>query len=287
MGWYSPQQEILIGVIGVTGSGKTTFISRATGQHDLVIGHGVEACTQDIIPVTMEMEGRRVTLIDTPGFDDTYKSDADILQLIADYLDTTHQKGILLTGLILLQPINGTRVQGSERKRTRLFKKVLGEDAYNRVVIATTMWNEVNDAIGERRQQERIDNQSFWGDMVDNGAKVCRHDDNKQSALKIMRELIYYTSPVKLQMQTELANNGGNVYLTSAGQQLDEDLSEFIKILKKEIEELKQERIHVRQEIQELESKLMKYEGQRSKLWGMTTNIRRFLSRVKDFFKDL
>ncbi|KAH0559031.1 hypothetical protein GP486_004369 [Trichoglossum hirsutum] len=274
MPWYTPEPEILIGVIGVTGAGKTTFISKATGRSDLVIGHGVEACTQDILPVTVEVGGRKVTLIDTPGFDDTYKSDADILQLIANYLATTYEQGVLLTGLILLQPINGNRVQGSERKRTRLFKKVCGPDAFSRIVIATTMWNQIqSDALGERRAQERIDNAEFWGDMVEKGAKVIRHDDNKNSAHNIIMKLIHYSSPVELQIQTELANNGGHVGMTSAGQQLDEDLSELVQALKKEIQELQAERIYARQEMQELQNRLEKFEGQRSKLWNMTAQI--------------
>jgi predicted GTPase len=36
-----------------------------------------------------EFDGRRVVLIDTPGFDDTNKSDTDILRMIAHYLAAT------------------------------------------------------------------------------------------------------------------------------------------------------------------------------------------------------
>lgn len=36
-----------------------------------------------------EVDGRRVTLIDTPGFDDTTKSDADILSMIAAFLNAS------------------------------------------------------------------------------------------------------------------------------------------------------------------------------------------------------
>jgi predicted GTPase len=36
-----------------------------------------------------ELDGRMVVLIDTPGFDDTNKSDADILRMIALFLATT------------------------------------------------------------------------------------------------------------------------------------------------------------------------------------------------------
>lgn len=37
--------ELLIAVIGVTGAGKTTFISTATGRTDLKIGRSIESCT--------------------------------------------------------------------------------------------------------------------------------------------------------------------------------------------------------------------------------------------------
>ena len=36
-----------------------------------------------------ELDGRYITLIDTPGFDDTTKSDADVLKMIAAFLATT------------------------------------------------------------------------------------------------------------------------------------------------------------------------------------------------------
>ena len=35
-----------------------------------------------------DLDGRRVTLIDTPGFDDTNRSDTDILNMIAAFLAT-------------------------------------------------------------------------------------------------------------------------------------------------------------------------------------------------------
>jgi GTPase Era involved in 16S rRNA processing len=42
----------------------------------------------DISP-TFRLRGRQVILIDTPGFDDTNKSDADILKMIAAFLTVT------------------------------------------------------------------------------------------------------------------------------------------------------------------------------------------------------
>jgi hypothetical protein len=41
------------------------------------------------VSVPFEVDGQLVELIDTPGFDDTTKSDADILNMIATYLCDT------------------------------------------------------------------------------------------------------------------------------------------------------------------------------------------------------
>ena len=82
-----------------------------------------ETCagTQDISASTLSVSGKVVTLIDTPGFDDTERSDADILELISEYLLETYAQKILLTGIILLQPVTGNRVKGSEKRRVLLF----------------------------------------------------------------------------------------------------------------------------------------------------------------------
>ena len=65
------------------------FINRASGSN-LQVGVGLESCTADV-EVTDEftIDDRPVTLIDTPGFDDTSKSDTEILKIIAAFLATT------------------------------------------------------------------------------------------------------------------------------------------------------------------------------------------------------
>lgn len=54
---------------------------------DLLVGAGLRSCTNDVqICRPFELDGRRVTLVDTPGFDDTTKSDTDVLAMIAAFL---------------------------------------------------------------------------------------------------------------------------------------------------------------------------------------------------------
>jgi predicted GTPase len=61
----------------------------ASGSN-LRIGMDLESCTAEVqLGDEFMLDGRQVILIDTPGFDDTNKSDTDILKLIAAFLATT------------------------------------------------------------------------------------------------------------------------------------------------------------------------------------------------------
>ena len=92
--------------MGATGSGKTSvssiclvvirnspgclqFINLASGS-GLRVGKELESCTAEVTLADLfNLDGRRVILIDTPGFDDTTTSDTDILKLIAAFLATS------------------------------------------------------------------------------------------------------------------------------------------------------------------------------------------------------
>jgi hypothetical protein len=67
----------------------TQFINLVSGS-DLEIGYGLRSCTDAVNPAgAFNLDGRRVVLIDTPGFDDTTRSDTDVLKMIAAYLATS------------------------------------------------------------------------------------------------------------------------------------------------------------------------------------------------------
>ena len=272
--------DILIAVLGVTGAGKTTFISKSTGRTDLVIGHGVESCTQDISFSTLQVAGKKVTLIDTPGFDDTERTDADVLESIAKFLSETYANGMLLTGIILLQPVTGNKVQGSEKRRTRLFEKVCGPNAFGHVVIATTMWSDLRDEWeGHSRVRQRKDAPDFWGNMIHQGADVVKHDNTAACAISIIRKLMYRNT-VTLQMQSELHHNDGRLSATSAGQQLHNDLGETsqkvlvqLESMQTELRQANREKAALREEIQELQDRYTSLAEQQSRLQDIRVSL--------------
>ena len=68
---------------------RRQFINLASGS-SLPVGHGFASCTTRVEATDpFQMDGHDITLIDTPGFDDPGRSDAEILREVARYLDLT------------------------------------------------------------------------------------------------------------------------------------------------------------------------------------------------------
>ena len=72
--------------------------------------------TQSIAEAIFDHNGRKVHLIDTPGFDDTTRSDVDILMEVAFFLATTYNNEIKMDGIIYLHRIMDVRMRGSAIK---------------------------------------------------------------------------------------------------------------------------------------------------------------------------
>ncbi|KAK4450488.1 GTPase IMAP family member 4 [Podospora aff. communis PSN243] len=226
------KSDVLIALLGLTGAGKTTFASVASGDKTLKVGHSIYPCTQDPKAIPCKMpDGRKVVLIDTPGFDDDNRSDVQILEDIAKWMAAQgYLKRHQLDGIILLHPITVHRVGGNERARTKLLQKILGENAYKRIVIATTMWEQLNSEVD---MQERLDGREkdLWHELVTRGAKISKHANNRESAYNIIQEIIERSEKYgKLEplLQVELAKNPMLVE-TTAGRTVKEQLLLDIK----------------------------------------------------------
>lgn len=62
------------------------FVNQASGSN-LKVGNDLDSCTSAIQESEeCVLDGRRVILVDTPGFGDACKSDTDVLKSIAAFL---------------------------------------------------------------------------------------------------------------------------------------------------------------------------------------------------------
>lgn len=101
-----------------------------------------------------------MTVVDTLGFDDTYRSDAEVLQEMTGFLATQYALKMPLKGVIYLHQIHKSEIKGSARQYLEIFQSLCGGQALRWDRIAP---GELGEAL--RREQELIDRPSVVLDI--------------------------------------------------------------------------------------------------------------------------
>ncbi|KAF9533688.1 P-loop containing nucleoside triphosphate hydrolase protein [Crepidotus variabilis] len=217
-------QENIIAIMGPSGSGKSRIID--TLAHTNWSGPGLANVTQKIQSVKTTLKSRngkgvQVTLVDTPGFGDTHKSDLQILEMIADWLEQNYRKGVCLTGIIYLARITDNRITGDSFRCMKMFGKLCGgaEQLAKRVAFVTTMWDKIQHNVGTGREMALRD---VLRPMLDRGARVLRSNNTRTSNQQIVLDLIDLTAsqPHPVLMQEEMVDQARPLIETEAAQML-------------------------------------------------------------------
>lgn len=314
--------DSLIFIMGVTGSGKSSFIadllppepsdpSNETTrgvQHDLASSTAAISFSAVDIPLPHrhgKSANTRVFLVDTPGFDDTYRSDAAILAEIAFILSQTHRAGLRLAGIVYLHRITDRRLQGSVARNLRILERLVGERAFPAVVLATSMWDDVaavlpnsDDrrasaasavAAAEDRERQLVESEHGCAALVAGGARVMRWTrGDGRSAAAIVGELVDRGAAepaacaagdddggrdrhaVKLRIHEEMVDEGKELCDTEAGRLVTTGLRTHLR------DEVSEFRGTVKEEIKELRVGLRGLVEERRRAY------RRTLSRVAE-----
>ncbi|KAG9312298.1 P-loop containing nucleoside triphosphate hydrolase protein [Chiua virens] len=222
--------DIVIAVMGPTGSGKSTLVRSITGSETAEVGNGLKSFTSDVRAIRFRdhESGRFVVLVDTPGFDDTYKSDLDILNMISDWLSSSYRKHKLLSGILYLHRITDNRVAGTSLKNLRVFQKLCGDDALKKVYFTTTMWDEVTEEIGMKRLEEL--KSVYWKPMIDHGAQTFCYGNVDGSPQELVRKIIVADEDCRrVLLQKEMVDLQKEIKETAAGRELYSHLEAIVQ----------------------------------------------------------
>lgn len=194
-----PRSPIVILLMGMTGSGKSTFISKATRNHDVAVGHSLRSATHNLTEYRTRIGKSDYIFLDTPGLNDTERGEVDIVQSLCEDLAPTSFK---ITGILYLHRISDDRIHGSSRRSMLIFQKFCGMTAMPHVVLLTTHWDRLGmRQVGEQRELEL--RQTVWADMIANGATVKEFDGRTEDALAIAR-LFKHKSSIWLAVQEQM-----------------------------------------------------------------------------------
>ena len=239
--------------------------------------------------------------VDTPGFDDTYRSDRDILRTIAGWLEEKYEwsyvhslritnklnryKGdVKLSGVIYTHRITDNRMSGSVCKNLDMFGRLCGDNAAKRVRLVTTMWDRVKDTNTANNRVTQLEG-NFWKPLIDAGACHQKFENTRESAWDIVRGATGDSEALLL--QEELVDADRRLNETTAGKAL---YSQFQRLLQEQKDTIKQlsEEAKAQQDpalAKELEAEYKRIEAQLQKTWQEMEELKiPWLRRLMLFF---
>lgn len=218
--WPGREDDIVVVVMGQTGVGKSTFIHYLLQNAALdpsverpLIGEELDSCTVNLEPFVIPNGPNgtnRLVIVDTPGFDDTFTADSEILRRIAEWLASSYSKDMKLGGVIYLHDMSQPRMLGTTRKNFEMFEVLCGTDAAKAVVLGMTKSEGLPSDVRKKREQQL--HAKFWTEMLSGGAHMERFKKTNESAWKLLYLILgsrinQQLHPIILQIQRELAES--------------------------------------------------------------------------------
>ncbi|KAL9036643.1 MAG: hypothetical protein Q9180_004180 [Flavoplaca navasiana] len=236
----------LIAVMGPTGTGKSTFISKLAGR-EMKIGHHLHSCTDQVEEVPCKVGDQYVILVDTPGFNDTHRSDTEILTALADWMKSSYQEDMILSGIIYLHAISDTRMTHSSLQNLRMFRKLVGDHNLKNVILATTKWSVTPLEDGLRREKDLTSEGGFWSTMMAAGSVVRRFEDSAASAQGLVEGILRLQEKIVPKIQEEVMD-GKKLVDTEAGAYIGEDIARLQKTHEEQLQAILEEAHRARSE---------------------------------------
>ncbi|KAF8181550.1 hypothetical protein BJ912DRAFT_928995 [Pholiota molesta] len=132
---YGPE-DIIIAVMGPSGTGKSTFINTLLGSKVAVTSGSLFS---------------------------------------SKWLETTYSKRIKLSGVLHFHSIRDSRMRRTPQRNLAMFQRLCGPKALKNVVLLTTFWDELErQDIGLAREKQL--SELFWKPLIDKGSRTERFD---------------------------------------------------------------------------------------------------------------
>ncbi|EDR07720.1 uncharacterized protein LACBIDRAFT_298189 [Laccaria bicolor S238N-H82] len=226
--------------MGMTGTGKSSFIKLLTGDEGVKVGETLEPETSEIKSFLFFHNHQCVSLVDTPGFDDSRPnmSDSKLLDDIAEFLKRRHHTKAV-HGFMYFHRIRDVRVGGAATRNIRMFSSLCGPEAMKNVAIVTTRWDELH---GEQQLQAAGKTEKellghHFEDFIDGQAQVHRHDNTLESAQAVMSSLLRCPPIGDIRVVVEILH-GKTLPETDAGLELKEQLVQLVSHYEDELKRL-------------------------------------------------
>ncbi|KAF5339338.1 hypothetical protein D9611_009878 [Ephemerocybe angulata] len=220
----SRQDDIVIPVMGAMGGGKSTFINNCLSHFGTngplaPTSAGFHPGTSKVAHYTATYltTGRRLVLVDTPGFDHGQLEAAEVLRRIAVWLSASYSDGVTVAGVVYIYDVASIRYTKGHELCMDLFEKLCGCDSLSGVMVATTRVGTIPDGL-EPVQEQELRNE--WKSLLEGHpcAEMFHLENSTSSAASLVgRILERQSNGVLLQLQRQIVDDNKSVDKTEAG----------------------------------------------------------------------
>ena len=242
-------------VMRLTGAGKSTFIKTVTGDDTIKVGEDDDmfggksslkaSCSGLIAAVTQWPQDHvlflrhqdvnfEIHLIDSPGFDDSFANDHEVLERIATFVNTIYKLKCTISGVLYLHDITKCRLGGVGMRNIRMLEEMVGVDKWNFCTLVTTKWGCTNKPEGEEKRELKLrSDKNLFKDMLESAhsAKLARFHGTKGSALQIIKP--HLGKKFSPQISREMVDERMALGATAAGRIVQDGLERALKAEKK------------------------------------------------------
>ncbi|KAH7411575.1 P-loop containing nucleoside triphosphate hydrolase protein [Phaeosphaeria sp. MPI-PUGE-AT-0046c] len=252
-------------VIGGTGVGKSSFVAAASGK-EVGVGHALRSFTASCQAVDVALDAKHaIRIVDTPGFNDTTRSDLDVLAAIAGWIQTNKAA---IAGIVFMHRINEQRFTGKDRMTFEILKAMCGPHFLSHIVLCTSMWDQLpsgNVREAETRESELVGSEQFWNPLLARGAEYRRYMGDRASALEIIEAVVQHPASSKMEMQLELLDPKCDIEDTAAGRIVTAEIRKKEEKLRRQRMEEEEEERELREKLKEEQESLQHQQEQRKR----------------------
>lgn len=156
-------------------------------------------------------------------------------------MQSSYEKGTLLSGVIYLHKITDNRITNSSIKNLRMFRKLCGAENMRNVLLVSSMWDIVQEEKGAEREKELCSEGTFWKSMITQGATVHRYNNRTVTAMNLIQTIIS-NNPSALKIQKQLVDDQVPLIKTDAGEDVNDEIRKAKRYFYEELVAIREER---------------------------------------------